>query len=32
MTLLILFAESGGQVAGNLKGSKQDFQLSFEGE
>ena len=28
ITLLFLFAESGGQVAGNLKGSKQNFQLS----
>ena len=28
ITLLFLFAESGGQVAGNLKGSKQNFHLS----
>ena len=31
ITLLFLFAESGGQVAGNLKGSKQNFQLSDVG-
>lgn len=28
ITILFLFAESGGQVAGNLKGSKHNFQLS----
>ena len=28
ITLLFLFAESGGHVAGNLKGSRQNFQLS----
>ena len=29
ITFLFLFAESGGQVAGNLKGSKQNFELSY---
>ena len=24
-----MFAESGGQVAGNLKGGKQNFELSY---
>ena len=28
ITLLFLFAETAGQVAGNLKGSKKNFQLS----
>ena len=27
ITLLFLFAECGGQWAGNLKGSKQNFQV-----
>ena len=27
ITLLFLFAECGGQLAGNLKGSKQNFQV-----
>ena len=28
ITLLFFFAECGGQLAGNLKGSKQNFHLS----